>query len=68
MISMDQEKAFNHSTGNFSTVMQKLNFGEGIRKWVHLLYTDINCIAKNKMIKLTRGTQQDCPYPHSHTF
>ena len=61
MISLDQEKAFDHLNWQFlDRVMQKMNFGEGFRKWVRLLYTDVNCIITSnghtsKSIRLIRG-------------
>ena len=67
MISLDQEKAFDRLNWEFlDKVMQKkMNFGEGFRKWVRLLYTDVNWIVTNngyasKPIKLTRGARQGC--------
>ena len=62
MISLDQEKAFDRLNWEFlDKVIQKMNFGEGFRKWVSLLYTEVNCIVTNnghssKLIRLTRGT------------
>ena len=46
--------------------MQKINFGEGFRKWGTFTYTDVNCIVTNngyasKPIKLIRGARQGCP-------
>ena len=43
-----------------------MNFRIGFRKWVRLLYTDVNGIVTNnghafKPIKLTRGARQGCP-------
>ena len=72
MISVDQEKAFDRL--NWQFFMQKMNFGEGFRKWVCLLYTEVNCIITNnshtsKPIKLTRGARQGCPLsPHLYIF
>ena len=67
MISLDQEKAFDHLNWQFlDKVKQKMSFGERFHKWVCLLYTDVNCIITNnghapKLIKLTIGTGQGCP-------
>ena len=67
IISLDQAKAFDRLNWQFlEKVMQKMNFGEGFRIWVRLLYTDVNCIVTNnghtsKPIKLTRGARQGCP-------
>ena len=63
MISLDQEKAFDRLNWEF---LQIMNFGEGFRKWVRLLYTEVHCIVANnchssKPITLTRGARQGCP-------
>ena len=61
MISLDQEKAFDRLNWQcLNRVIQRMNFGEGFRKWVRLPYTDVNCIVTNnghasKPIKLTVG-------------
>ena len=67
MISLDQEKALDHLNWEFlDKVMQKMNFGEGFRKWVHLLYNEVCCMVANnghssEPIRLTRGAPQGCP-------
>ena len=67
MISLDQEKAFDRLNWEFlDKVMQKMNSGEGFRKRVRLLYTEVNCIVTNnghssKPIRLTRGARESCP-------
>ena len=46
MISPDQEKAFDRQNWQYlNKAMRKMNFEEGSRKWVRLLYTDVNCIV-----------------------
>ena len=70
MISLDQENAFDRLNWQLpDRVMQIMTFGEGFRKWVRLLFTDVNCIVTNngyasKLIKLTRGARQGCPLSH----
>ena len=70
MISLDQEKPSTVSTGNFWTSNAKNELWRCFREWVRLLYTDVNCIVTNngyasKLINLTRGARQGCPYTHS---
>ena len=49
MISIDQEKAFDRLNWQLLDRMmqKKMHFGEGFRKWVRLLYTNVNCIVTN---------------------
>ena len=67
MINLDNKKAFDHLNWQFlDRVMQKMNSGEGFRKWVRLLYKDVNFIITNnghasKWITLIRGPRQGCP-------
>ena len=75
MISLDQEKAFDRLNWQFlDRVIQKMTFGKGFRKWLRLLYTDVNCIVTNnghasKPVKLIRGARQSCPLsPLLHIF
>ena len=67
MISLDQEKAFDRLNWEFlDKGRKKMNFGEGFRKCVRLLYTEVNCNVTNnghssKPIRLTIGARQGCP-------
>jgi hypothetical protein len=66
-ISVDFEKAFDFLEWHF--VQQTLtffNFGNSLKRWVHLLYTNItSCVTNNGwrtgFFKLTRGMRQGCP-------
>ena len=48
MISLDQEKAFDHLDWAFlDRVMEKMNFGKSFCHWVKLLYREVNCKILN---------------------
>jgi hypothetical protein len=67
IISLDQEKAFDHVDWSFMLrVLEQMNFGVSFRSWVKLLYTEIfSTVLVNdyvsELFPVTRGVRQGCP-------
>lgn len=67
IMSIDYEKAFDFLEWDFiQKALTFFNFGEGFKKWIHILYHDINsCVINNGWtsgsIKPSRGVRQGCP-------
>jgi hypothetical protein len=67
LISLDQEKAFDHVEWSFlQHVLVKMNFGPSFRSWVQLLYSGIfSCVLVNgftsEAFRVSRGVRQGCP-------
>ena len=67
IISIDQHKAFDKVNWSFLfKVLEKMNFGANFRKWVKILYHNINSRILNNgfmsdFVSITRGVRQGCP-------
>ena len=67
LISVDFEKAFDNVEWDFiDRCLSHFNFGEYIRTWVKILYTDCqSCVINNGWVSdrfvITRGVRQGCP-------
>ena len=67
MLFLDFEKAYDKIEWNFvQNCLSIFGFGESIRKWVALFYTDIkSCITNlgfnSNYFNLSRGLRQGCP-------
>ena len=67
LISIDYEKAFDCVEWSFiEQTLSLFNFGHDIKKWVQILYKDINsCVINNgwssEFFTLERGVRQGCP-------
>ena len=67
LLALDFRKAFDTLAWTFiQYVLQKFNFGEGIRRWVEIFYNDVESTILNtgfatNWIKPTRGVRQGCP-------
>jgi len=67
IMSIDYEKAFDSLEWDFiAKTLTFFNFGENLKKWVKMLYTDISsCVVNNgwttKAFKPSRGVRQGCP-------
>ena len=67
ILLIDFEKAFDTLEWSFlDKALKYLNFGEKIRKWIQIFYTDIeSCIINNRhcsnRFKITRGVRQGDP-------
>jgi len=66
-LSLDQQKAFDRvNWGYLQQVLEKFGFGPNFRKWVQILYTEINssviCNGNiSQSFSLSRGVRQGCP-------
>ena len=67
ILSLDQEKAFDHVDWSFMLkVLERMNFGPSFRSWVQLLYTSIfSRVLVNgytsEAFRVTHGVRQGCP-------
>ena len=67
IMSIDYEKAFDCVEWKYiDKVLEHFAFGPDFRRWVKILYTDIeSCVINNgwitRFFKLTRGVRQGCP-------
>jgi hypothetical protein len=67
LLTLDFEKAFDSVAWSFiDKTLAKVNFGEGIRKWVSSFYSNItSCVCVNgqysSWFKIERGTRQGDP-------
>ena len=67
LISVDFKKAFDSlEWPRIQSALKKLNFGDRLRKWVEILYMDIESAALNNgfatgWFKPSRGVRQGCP-------
>ena len=67
LISIDFEKAFDHVEWNFiDKCLSHFNFGEYVRIWVRILYSDSeSCVMNNgwasERFPISRGVRQGCP-------
>ena len=66
-VSLDQQKAFDRvHWGYLRQVLENFGFGPNFRRWVEILYTDINSAVLcngniSQTFSLTRGVRQGCP-------
>ncbi|XP_062913064.1 uncharacterized protein LOC134351020, partial [Mobula hypostoma] len=67
LVSLDQEKAFDRISHTYmADVLSKMGFGEGIRNWIRLLYTDIRSAVQvigweTDSFPIRSGVGQGCP-------
>ena len=67
LISVDFKKAFDSLEWScIQSTLQKFNFGDSLRKWIKICYTDIESAALNNgfatdWFKPSRGVRQGCP-------
>ena len=67
LISVDFKKAFDSLEWScIQSTLQKFNFGDSLRKWIKIFYTDIESAALNNgfatdWFKPSRGVRQGCP-------
>lgn len=67
IFSIDFEKAFDKIDWDFmEEVLQKFNFGESLRKWIKLFYTNTEACVSNygwlsQFFSVSRGLRQGCP-------
>jgi hypothetical protein len=67
VLSLDQEKSFDRVDWAYlQRVLERMNFGDSLRKWVSLFYSDIfSCLLingeKSDSFCVTRGVRQGCP-------
>ena len=67
LLLVDFEKAFDSIEWPFMLKsLEQYNFGNNFRKWIKILYTDIqSCVSNNgyfsQYFKLSRGIRQGCP-------
>ena len=67
IITVDQAKAFDMvHRGLVERILKKMNFGEDIMKWVHILYSDTKSALYingyiGEFFSTTRGVRQGCP-------
>jgi len=67
LLSIDFEKAFDTIEWPFiQNVLRRFNFGQVIRKWVSILYSDVESAVINggyttNYFKVSRGVRQGCP-------
>ncbi|KAL9954029.1 hypothetical protein ACROYT_G041517 [Oculina patagonica] len=67
LISVDFKKAFDSLEWScIQSTLQKFNFGDSVRKWIKIFYTDIESAALNNgfatdWFKPSRGVRQGCP-------
>ena len=67
LISVDFKKAFDSLEWScIQSTLQKFNFGDSLRKWINIFYTDIESAALNNgfatdWFKPSRGVRQGCP-------
>ena len=75
LVSLDFRKAFD--TLEWSCIQHSLkvyNFGEGLRRWVKVFYSEIESAAVNNgfatnWIKHSTGVRQGCPLcPYLHAY
>ena len=67
LISIDFKKAFDSLEWScIQNSLQKFNFGDSIRRWIGVFYTDIESVVLNngfstKWFQSSRGVRQGCP-------
>ena len=67
LVSLDFKKAFNALEWPFiKRVLNLFNFGESVKPWIHIFYTDAESQVLNNRFatnwfKPTRGVRQGCP-------
>ena len=67
LISADFKKAFDSLEWSCTqSALKKFNFGDGLRKWIEIFYTDIESAVLNNgfaanWFKPSRGVRQGCP-------
>ena len=67
LLLVDFEKAFDSIEWTFMLkCLEHYNFGKNFRKWIEILYTDIqSCVSNNgylsQYFNLSRGIRQGCP-------
>ena len=67
IISIDQKKAFDKVNWKFlRKILNRFQFGERFKKWIEILYTDINSAVKvngtlSETFQLQQGVRQGCP-------
>jgi len=67
LVLLDFEKAFDSVNIDFlKESLERCNFGENFRRWIEVLYTNVNsCVTNNgyasEFFPVTRGIRQGCP-------